>query len=34
MVLYYYPGIKEDSYGEITDAEEFDFVVETFQNAE
>ncbi|MDO5516519.1 MAG: DUF1292 domain-containing protein [Clostridium sp.] len=34
MVLYYYPGIKEDTYGEITDAEEFDFVVETFQQAE
>ena len=34
MVLYYYPGIKDDSYGELTDAEEFDFVVETFQNAE
>ncbi|HCW53697.1 MAG TPA: DUF1292 domain-containing protein [Clostridium sp.] len=33
MVLYYYPGIKEDTYGEITDAEEFDFVVEAFQQA-
>jgi hypothetical protein len=34
LVLYYYPGIKEDSYGEITDATEFDFVVEAYQNAE
>ncbi|NRZ09700.1 hypothetical protein DFR90_002161 [Clostridium beijerinckii] len=34
LVLYYYPGIKEDSYGEITDPNEFDFVVETYQNAE
>ena len=34
LVLYYYPGIKADSYGEITDATEFDFVVETYQNAE
>jgi len=34
LVLYYYPGIKDDSYGEITDAKEFDFVVETYQCAE
>ncbi|MBE6063156.1 MAG: DUF1292 domain-containing protein [Clostridium butyricum] len=34
MVLYYYPGIKEDTYGEITDPEEFDFVIETFQQSE
>ena len=34
LVLYYYPGIKEDSYGEITDTTEFDFVIETYQNAE
>lgn len=33
LVLYYYPGIKEDSYGEITDPKEFDFIVETYQNA-
>ncbi|WP_029452083.1 hypothetical protein [Clostridium algidicarnis] len=30
FVLYYYPGISEDDYGEISDAEEFDFIVETF----
>lgn len=34
LVLYYYPGIKEDSFGEITNVEEFDFIVETYQNAE
>ena len=30
FVLYYYPGISEDDYGEISDVEEFDFIVETF----
>ncbi|MBU3210454.1 DUF1292 domain-containing protein [Clostridium algidicarnis] len=30
FVLYYYPGISEDDYGEISDAGEFDFIVETF----
>jgi hypothetical protein len=34
LVLYYYPGIKEDTYGEIKDAAEFDFVVKTYQSAE
>ncbi|MBW6408843.1 DUF1292 domain-containing protein [Clostridium weizhouense] len=34
LVLYYYPGIKETSYGEITDAEEFDFIVETYQSSD
>lgn len=33
LVLYYYPGIKEDVFGEITDIDEFDFVVETYQAA-
>lgn len=32
FILYYYPGITEDSYGEITDGEEFDFIVETFES--
>lgn len=32
FVLYYVPGISEDSYGEISDPEEFDFVVSTYQN--
>jgi hypothetical protein len=32
FVLYFYPGISEDQYGEITDAEEFDFVVSTFES--
>lgn len=34
FILYYYPGISEDSYGEISDAEEFDFIVSTFQSIE
>lgn len=34
LVLYYYPGIKDDSFGEISNVDEFDFVVETYQNAE
>lgn len=34
LVLYYYPGIKGDSFGEITDPHEFDFIVETYQSAE
>jgi hypothetical protein len=34
LVLYYYPGIKGDSFGEITDVTEFDFIVETYQSAE
>lgn len=34
FVLYYYPGLSEDSYGEITDSEEFDFIVETYQRVE
>lgn len=31
FVLYYYPGISDDSYGEITDPEEFDEVVSYYQ---
>ena len=34
LVLYYYPGIKEDSFGEITNVDEFDFVIETYQAAD
>lgn len=34
FILYYYPGISEDSYGEISNAEEFDFIVSTFQSIE
>lgn len=33
-ILYYYPGIKEDTFGEITDEDEFDFIASTFQNIE
>lgn len=32
FILYYYPGISEDNYGEITDGNEFDFVVSTFES--
>lgn len=32
FILYYYPGISEDTYGEITDPEEFDFVVSTYES--
>lgn len=34
FVLYYFPGISEDSYGEITDADEFDYIVSTYQSVE
>jgi hypothetical protein len=34
FILHYYPGISEDTYGEITDAEEFDFVVSSFQSVD
>ncbi len=32
FILYYYPGIVEDTYGEISDAEEFDFIAGIFQS--
>lgn len=32
FVLYYYPGIIEDQFGEINDTEEFDFIVSTFES--
>jgi len=34
FILHYYPGISEDSYSEITDPEEFDFIVSTYQSLE
>lgn len=33
FVLYYYPGISEDTYGEITDVEDFNYAIEAFENA-
>ncbi|WP_238882127.1 DUF1292 domain-containing protein [Clostridium sp. YIM B02551] len=33
-ILYLYPGIKEDTYGEITDEEEFDLIAESFESIE
>ncbi|MBP2032299.1 hypothetical protein J2Z42_000964 [Clostridium algifaecis] len=34
FILYYYPGISEDNYGEITNEDEFDFIVSTFQSVD
>jgi hypothetical protein len=31
FILYYYTGIDEDSYGEITDSSEFDFIASTME---
>lgn len=31
FILYYYPGISTDEYGEITDPSEFDFIAENYQ---
>ncbi|WP_099187162.1 DUF1292 domain-containing protein [Tepidibacter mesophilus] len=31
-ILYHYPGIKEDNYGEISDACEFDYIAEIFNS--
>ncbi|MEJ8554467.1 hypothetical protein [Tepidibacter sp. Z1-5] len=31
-ILYHYPGIKEDTYGEISDACEFDYVAQIFNS--
>lgn len=33
LILYYYPGISSDDFGEITDEEEFNLVVETYEQA-
>lgn len=34
FILYYYPGISEDNYGEITDEAEFDRIVNTYETIE
>ncbi|WP_123052639.1 DUF1292 domain-containing protein [Clostridium sp. JN-1] len=34
FILYYYPGISGDDYGEISNPDEFDFIVSTFQSIE
>lgn len=34
FVLYYYPGISEDTYGEIKNEVEFDYIVSTFESVE
>lgn len=33
FILYYYPGISSDEFGEITDEEEFSLIVETYEQA-
>ena len=33
LLLYYYPGISSDDFGEITDPDEFNLVVETYEQA-
>lgn len=32
FILHYFPGISEDTYGEITDPEEFDYIVSVLQS--
>ncbi|GAB6169288.1 hypothetical protein JCM1393_17480 [Clostridium carnis] len=34
FILYYYPGISSDDFGEITNPDEFDFIVETFESSD
>ena len=34
FVLYYYPGLIEDSFGEISDEEEFNYIVSFYENIE
>lgn len=34
FVLYYYPGISDDNFAEIEDADEFDFVVNSFEQSD
>ncbi|GAA0084221.1 hypothetical protein UT300007_06600 [Clostridium sp. CTA-7] len=33
FILYYYPGISSDEFGEITDENEFNLIVETYEQA-
>ena len=34
FVLYFYPGISEDTYGEITDVEDFNFAFNSYEQVE
>lgn len=34
FILYYYPGISEDNFGEIEDEDEFNFIVESFEQSD
>lgn len=33
FVLYYYPDLHEDTYGEISDTDDFNFAIQTFEEA-
>ncbi|MDZ7548707.1 peroxide stress protein YaaA, partial [Clostridium perfringens] len=33
FILYYYPGISSDEFGEITDENEFNLIVQTYEQA-
>lgn len=34
FILYYYPGISEDNFGEIEDEDEFNFIVDSFEQSD
>ncbi|MGL5354220.1 MAG: DUF1292 domain-containing protein [Clostridium sp.] len=34
FILYYYPGISDDNFGEIEDADEFNFIVNSFEQCD
>lgn len=34
FILYYYPGISDDNFGEIEDEDEFNFIVNTFEQSD
>lgn len=34
FILYYYPKVSGNDYGEITDSEEFDYIIETFESSD
>ena len=34
FVLYFYPGVSEDTYGEITDVEDFNFALKAYEQVE
>ena len=32
FILYYYPGISEDEFGEIEDSQEFDYIASVYES--